>query len=288
MDLIIETDLGHDPDDFFAINYLIYAGVRVRAILVSPGDPDQIAIARLICEIHGLTGNNRIPTGTSKKDRTKLSSGSIHHELLKKYGFPLEAKADGLGEDILVNVVAAFPNCELFVIGPVTSIGNYMEKHPETNFKRATMQGGFLPYSLHEPVSPHEDFIGSESKPTFNLNGDRTAGLRFLTGNISERRMVGKNICHTVLFTKDVFSQFKNNNKIFYEAAQMYLNRHDFKKFHDPTAAVCHLHPEIATWFRGNTVKKADGWTTEPNPEGDFILADINYNKLWEHLGNNT
>lgn len=284
MDLIIETDLGHDPDDFFAINYLIYAGVRIRAILITPGDPDQIAIARLICDVHGL----KIPIGASKKDRTKLSSGSIHHDLLKKYNYSLESKPDDLGEEILVNVVEAYPNCELFVIGPVSSIGKYMEKHPEKHFKRATMQGGFLPYSLHMPAAPHQDFLGHESKPTFNLNGDRPAGLKFLSGNIGERRMVGKNICHTVLFTKDVFSQFKNNNKLLNEAARMYLQKHDFKKFHDPTAAVLHLHPEIGTWFRGNTVKMADGWTTQPNPEGDFILSDINYNKLWEYFGTNS
>ncbi len=46
MNLIIETDIGHDPDDLFAICYLAAAGVNIRAICVSPGDPDQIAIAR--------------------------------------------------------------------------------------------------------------------------------------------------------------------------------------------------------------------------------------------------
>ena len=285
MDLIIETDIGHDPDDFFAINYLIYAGVRVRAILISPGDPDQIAITRLLLEHHGLYGDKRIPIGTSKKDRTKLSSGSIHHDLIKKYKYPLEAKADGLSEDIMVNVVKNYPNCELFVIGPVSGIGKYMLNHPETHFKRATMQGGFLPYSLHMPAMPHEDFLGKEWMPTFNLNGDRNAGLAFLNGNIGERRMVGKNICHTVMFTKDVFSQFKNNNNLFNEAAELYFQRHDFKKFHDPTAAVLHLHPEIGTCYRGKTIKKESGWTSEPSLEGDFILSDINYNKLWEHLG---
>ena len=284
MDLVIETDIGHDPDDFFAINYLIYAGARVRTILISPGDPDQIAIARLICEIHGL----KIPIGTSKKDRTKLSSGSIHHELLKKYNYPLEATADGLGEDILVDIMAKYPDSELFVIGPVSSVGAYMRKYPETHFKRATMQGGFLPYSLYKPISPHEDFMGLQSIDTFNLNGDRPAGLTFLGGNIGERRLVGKNICHTVKFTKDVFSQFKNNNRLFNEAAKMYFEKHDSKKFHDPTAAVLHLHPDIGVWFRGNTVKGQPGWTTEPNPNGDYILADINYNKLWDYLSTNS
>ena len=48
MNLIIETDIGRDPDDLFAIAYLIAAGANVRAVLISPGDPDQIAVARLL------------------------------------------------------------------------------------------------------------------------------------------------------------------------------------------------------------------------------------------------
>lgn len=288
MDLIIETDIGHDPDDFFAISYLIAAGVNIRAILISPGDPDQIAIARFLCEETGL----KIPIGTSKTDRTKLSSGSIHHQLLKEYNYPLEQKADGLGVDIIQDVVAAYPESELFIIGPVSSVGKYMTKHPETHFKRATMQGGFLPYSLYGPKQPHLDFEGKHYMPTFNLNGDRSAGVKFLSGNIGERRMVGKNICHTVLFDRhkvvgaweDTKATTKNAYNLFKRAATMYLERHDSKKFHDPTAAVCHLHPEIGQWVRGNTVKEEIGWTTHLNPEGDYILADIDYDLLWSYL----
>jgi len=288
MDLIVETDIGHDPDDFFAISYLIAAGVNIRAILISPGDPDQIAIARLLCDEVGL----KIPIGTSKSDRTKLSSGSIHHELLKAYNRPLEAKGDGLGADILEDVVRNYPESELFIIGPVSSIGKYMAKHPEVHFKRATMQGGFLPYHLHLPKVQLPDFDNKGWMPTFNLNGDRPAAQTFLAGNIDERRMVGKNICHTVIFNQEAWEKGDNQItvknvpalKLFEMAAYMYLARHESKKFHDPTAAVCMMHPEIGTWFRGNTIKQESGWTTKPNPDGDYVLADINYDHLWEFM----
>jgi inosine-uridine nucleoside N-ribohydrolase len=286
MNLIIETDIGHDPDDLFAISYLIAAGVNVRTILISPGDPDQIAIAKLLCDRVGL----KIPIGTSKENRTKLSSGSIHHDLLKKYKYPLEAKADGLGSDILEDVVKNYPDSELFVIGPVSSIGKYIERHPDFQFSRATMQGGFLPYSLHKPAVINPFFEESDWLPTFNLNGDRPASVRFLEANIKDRRLVGKNICHTVLFTKERYHAAGSCNsdaaKLFAEGANLYFTRHDEKKFHDPTAAVLHLHPEIGTWFRGKTTKMKSGWTTEANPEGDHILADIDYEALWNHLLN--
>lgn len=68
MDLIVETDIGHDPDDFFALCYLVAAGVNVRAVLANPGDPDQLAITRYFCDRVGL----KIPIGVAKDGRTKL------------------------------------------------------------------------------------------------------------------------------------------------------------------------------------------------------------------------
>ena len=62
------------------------------------------------------------------------------------------------------------------------------------------------------------------------------------------------------------------------------FKKHKSKKFHDPTAAVCHLYPEIAQWFRGNTVKVKEGWTTNKNLDGDYILADIDRDQLWSKL----
>lgn len=287
MNLIIETDIGHDPDDFFAISYLAAAGVDIRAILISPGDPDQIAIARFLCKEIGIN----IPIGASKLDRAKLSSGSIHHDFLKKYHYPLEEKADDLGSEIIKSVISEFPDSELFVIGPVSSVGKYINENPAVSFRRATMQGGFLPYSLHMPKSPKQDFIDKHWVPTFNLNGDRPNALNYLNANIGKRQMVGKNICHTVFFDRETFSTWnpkeaknKDAARLFGEAAELYFARHENKKFHDPTAACLHLHPEIGTWYNGKTTKMESGWTTVPDPSGDSILADVDYDLLWDHL----
>ena len=288
MDLVVETDIGHDPDDFFALCYLAAAGVNIRAITISPGDPDQIAIARLFCKEVGLD----IPIGTSKLDRKKLSSGSIHHELLKRYKMPLEAEGDGLGVDLLDGVFNNYPDAELFVIGPVTSVGSYL-KNTGRKIKRATMQGGFLAYNLHDhPVCRLEQFENKTWMPTFNLNGDRPNGEAFLAADIGERRMVGKNVCHTILYTQKRWLEFDRQivvknvpaYNLFDEASMLYFEKHTDKKFHDPTAAVLHLHPEIATWVRGRTVKMDQGWGTVLDPGGDYICADIDYDKLWMHL----
>src|SRR4051812_28319347 len=96
-ELIVETDLGHDPDDFFTLCYLAAAGVQLRAICVVPGDRDQLAVARMLVETLGLD----IPVGASKLDSSKYSSGGMHHTLLDQLGYPKEAGHDGSGDDVI-------------------------------------------------------------------------------------------------------------------------------------------------------------------------------------------
>jgi hypothetical protein len=63
VDLIVDTDCGHDPDDFFTLCYLAAAGVKLRCVTVTPGDRDQLAIVRFFCDQVGLD----IPVGASSK-----------------------------------------------------------------------------------------------------------------------------------------------------------------------------------------------------------------------------
>src|SRR4051812_4553349 len=101
IDLIVETDLGHDPDDFFTLCYLAAVGVRLRAIAVVPGDRDQLAVARLLVKTLGLD----VPVGASKTDSRKCSSGGVHHELLAHFGHPCEADHDGPGDEVIAAAV---------------------------------------------------------------------------------------------------------------------------------------------------------------------------------------
>ncbi len=283
MKLIVETDIGHDPDDLFAICYLVAAGVDLRALLVTPGDPDQVAIARLLLDEIGC---ENVPIGVSHLGREKYSSGSIHHDLLRKFKMGLDGRHDGEGIDIMQSVLGMDRDCELFVIGPVCTIGAYFAKHPTAMFTRATMQGGFLPYKYYRPSITLSKFEDKNEVPTFNLNGDRSGGERFLAADIQDRRMVGKNICHTVEYNAILAAGIRNTThpaaKLFADASAMYFERHDMKKFHDPTAAVLHLHPEIGEWYAGKTTKSKSGWTTVPGD--DMILKEIDRDKLWEHL----
>jgi hypothetical protein len=117
MKLIVETDLGHDPDDFFALCYFIDAGVDLKLITISPGDHDQVAVAKFILKECGLN----VPIGVSKWGRNKKSAGSIHTELLRKYGYPLEVAPDSPGHLLMKSLFD--DDVEFFGCGPLDSMG---------------------------------------------------------------------------------------------------------------------------------------------------------------------
>lgn len=281
MSLIIETDLGHDPDDLFTILWLLAAEVDIGAVVITPGDPDQLAIAQLIKDETGAT----FAIGASKLNRTKFSSGSVHHALLKLYGYALEGNPVPLGLDVIHEARTSRAD-ELLVIGPLSNVGAYLAATSTYPFSRATMQGGFVPYSVYQPLVVLDAFLGKEHMPTFNLNGDRKGAERFLSVPALPRRMVGKNVCHTIVFEPQHqmarFAAAPNRAaELFIEAAAL-LGKP--KRFHDPVAAVCHLHPEVGVWIEGKTVKRQDGWTTVAGPSDDRILVDLDRDAFWGYV----
>jgi len=280
MPLIIETDLGHDPDDLFTILWLLAAEIDIGAVVITPGDPDQLAIAHFIRDETGAS----FGIGASKLSQTKLSSGSVHHALLKRYGRALGPDDDVLlGIDVIHEARISRAD-ELLVIGPLGNVGPYLASSCAYPLARATMQGGFVPYSLYKPTVTLEAFSGKEWMPTFNLNGDRKGAEHFLAASFP-RQMVGKNVCHTVVFDPTQrIAQFapppNRAAELFLEAATL-LGRP--KKFHDPVAAVCHLRPEVGVWIDGKTVKRQDGWTTV-SALGDRVLVDLDRDAFWNTI----
>src|SRR5690606_38022432 len=125
---------------------------------------------------------------------------------------------------------------------------------------------------------------------TFNMNGavEETKTL-VTTDKIKKRSFVGKNVCHTVEFTKERLERFSPTkcraSELFLEAANMYFNKHNSKKFHDPVAAVCHLHPEIGGWVKGKPYRESGKWGTQLDNQGCNVLACLDEERFWEIIG---
>jgi inosine-uridine nucleoside N-ribohydrolase len=291
MELIVETDIGRDPDDFFTLCYLISAGVQIRAITVSPGDLDQVAVVKFLLKEVGLT----IPVGVGRLNRIKSSVGGVHTELLRKYKFPSVFHDDGFGPIVIRETFNRYRNAELLCIGPLLSVGEYLSPHSSQKIffvKRATMQGGFIGYDIHGVKVPELDkFKGLTTCLTFNLGGDNEGAMTYISSKmIRERNWIGKNICHTIEYDENVHNfilSIKPHDRageLLREGMGMYLAKHKSKKFHDPTAAVCMLHPEIATWTKGKMYYDRGKWGATLNENGDNIAIDVDRSQLWNFI----
>ena len=288
MNLLIETDLGHDPDDFFAICYLAsIENINIKGIVITPGDPHQIAIAEFLIKELSLPAI----IGVTDLNRSKNEIRGVHKLILKKYKYPLESCANLYGYQVYQKLLNEDPNLQILTIGPVKNFNEFYKKNKDITFSKITIQGGFVPYTIYKPKIQLDKFENKKYIQTFNLNGCIEGATNILKCNAIEKRIVSKNICHTVVYNEDVHQQIMNvkpknrAGELLREGMSIYLNRHPKgKKFHDPTAAVCHLHPEIATWIKGKLIKDKTGWGTVLNEKGYDLIADINYSKLWEHI----
>lgn len=301
-DIIIETDVGHDPDDVFAILYLHSAGVNIRAITVHKGAPHQLALIRFMCKELGLD----IPVGATSLDvpQPKKYSGGFegrpiqeyvgfHYKLLEHYGYPYEAKSDMEGYKVIADTLQEYPDAEIFVIGAPKNLSTYLKCPKAKTIQRVTFQGGFIGYHVHNmPCKRLSKFEGKTTFPSFNPNGDvKGTQLIVETPLIKNLRFVSKNVCHTVVYNKDIHELMeealpKNRaDEIFLKGMDIYLDRHSEKKFHDPVAAVCMLHPEIAQWVRGTLYRENGGWGTRLDPTSNSeTIVSLDENEFWDKI----
>lgn len=288
MKLLIETDLGGDADDFFAILYLISAGVDIKGIVLSPGYKDQVAIARFICHETGIS----VPIGSARRESPKTAERGFHHKIMDKCGYPHKIEdADLSGEELIFNVMRDNPDCEFFGCGPLMSMGKFLLNYQVSTLPvRATMQGGFLSYQYHKPKQFVERFDGIETCPSFNMNGNKDGVLRFIEANIPDRRFVGKNVCHSLVYNNEVHQKVLSTttmnkaHELFKRSMTMFLATHGDKKFHDPFAAACHLHPEIAMWVTGKPYCIKGNWGVDVGVENSKSAADVDREAFWRHI----
>lgn len=285
--LVVETDLGRDLDDFVAICYLLECGVKLSALLLSPGDPDQVALARYLAS--ECQADFSIGVGSPKPGRR--STTPRHLDFLRQAGYPLRSEPDGHGSDLLARCLREGP-CDLFICGPVDSTGQMLRQWPEgLRGSRVVIQGGYVgedslpPSALRAP-----DLAGRVCAPSFNLDGNREGTRRLLGAPVLSLAFIPKNIGHTTAFDADLNRQLQAHlprtraGQLLREMAGNGLVRHTAKFLHDPVAAVLARHPGLATWRMGKMVRRASGWTFQSRDPVAWSALDLDRSAVWQHL----
>jgi len=264
MDVIWDTDLGRDPDDFLAGCFLLSrSDIRLRAITISPGDRDQVALARMLLR---ETGHSEAPVGAVQgRVPGKSSVGGCHARLMEHYRSPHLDDADGPGWEILARVFRAFPGAVLLTTGPLNNVGEVLRQTDITISKTVSMAGYWA--GLGQPIA----------LPEFNFNGCPWAAKELVeTRRVQKRMLVGKNVTHQVVYDDELHERLRvageQNRPLGLAHELMALRSERAKKLHDPLAAVALVRADVCTWQEVAPVKRNGCWGGDETP-GSGIWA---------------
>ena len=296
---VFDMETG-DPDDFFTLALLGgHPAVDLRAVTVTPGTPHQVGIVRYGLLRLGLD----IPVGAFNLDHMKargtpderyVSCVSSWH--YKTFGDIKPSRDAEPGWKILDTTLG--PDTTLVTGGPLKNLGSLLtdmslriyDRPP--NLGRIVVQGGFAGEGVVPPDKQLDKFKGLTTCPTYNLNGDPGSALSLLESRyFHERRFVGKNVCHGVIY--DQAMQDRVMNAVHYlpngrhrdslllivRGMAAYLHKNPGgKKFHDPLAACCAIKPDIGEWAEVEVFREKGQWGSRLSP-GSGIWALIDYDR---------
>jgi inosine-uridine nucleoside N-ribohydrolase len=270
MNVIIETDIGRDADDLFALLYFIASGVTIDAIIVSPGDHDQVAVVRALLDHFDI----KCPIITPAARVSKEVISNFHKWAIEHLGGKQIVMPDG-HEELIPKGKA-----DLFVCGPA-KLAHLVDA------KSITFQGGFVPYSMYKPTKTLDKFDGKEYCATYNLGGTKPAVATALLEMDVPHRWVGKNVCHTVVYTPEIHKQYSHiaesskAGRLHNLFISKYMEKAGAKAFHDPLAAMLMLNKEHGLWMQLKPHRERGEWSAKSTDEQHWSLVDLMY-EPWE------
>lgn len=246
--VILDTDIGTDVDDAFALAFLLGSPeLTLDGVTVVYGDVD--VRARLALRLLQASGHRHLPVALGRRQplRPGLRAWWAGHEseVWDTSGVDLsQISSSGAEAFILEQIEKRRTDLALVAIGPLSNIGALARDCPRAfqSLDNLSMMGG--------------NFMGVHGRsilPEHNFKSDPEAADIVLQSG-APARMVGINITKQTSLSR---SHVKALRDIPTEAAQLlatagehYLNLcdRDSTPMHDSTAVAALTHPEIFTW----------------------------------------
>jgi pyrimidine-specific ribonucleoside hydrolase len=277
IDLVWDMET-QDPDDFLTLLLLLgHPAVRLKAVTVTPGSPQQVGLVR-----RALAWFDRdLPVGAYDLDHPKPCISPWHYAA---YGLAPPSRDAEPGPEVLLR--RCDETTTLLTGAPLKNLGAALrlaEQEGRTfRLGRWVAQGGFAGAGVVPPERQLEQFRGKATCPTYNLNGDPKAALAALAApGIAVRRLVSKNVCHGVRYDRQMHSRFealKGRSRslgLIWQGMDVYLSKEpEGKKFHDPLAACCAIDEAVGTWAEVELYREKGEWGARPSPgSGTWIIT---------------
>jgi pyrimidine-specific ribonucleoside hydrolase len=272
-----------DPDDFLTLLLLLgHPCVRLQAVTVTPGTPEQIGLVRYALNQFGRD----IPVGAYNIEHGKKCVSGWHYYAYGQIPPSLEAED---GPELLLRLCDE--QTTLITGGPLHNLGRCLRLAQERNVHafrlgRLVAQGGFAGEGIVPEEKQLGKFKGRRTCPTFNLNGAPHAATAVLASfSIRKRVFVSKNVCHRVLYDQSLHASFQEtkdaclSHALIWQGMDHYLRRHPGGKLlHDPLAACCAIDERIGTWAEVELYSQQGEWGARLSPDSHtWIITDYDH-----------
>ena len=264
-----------DPDDFMTLLWLAdHPDVELLGVLVTPGSKDQCQLVRwgldrcgrMSTPIGALHG----PSWWATNDGQKARVSGFHY---KAYGNGVLQHPIGdvaIGPALLAELLGG-PDVTVLVGSPPKNTGRTFNDFPAVKVARWVQQGGFAGDTL--VAAPLEKFKGRVTCPSFNPGGAWKETLALLASpRIDQRLFVSKNVCHGVVWTRELQSELKRRltgkcassrvgMAMMIDALDRYLeDMGTGKAMHDMVAAACALDESVCDFTKVEIYREKGEW----------------------------
>lgn len=267
-----------DPDDVFTLCMLSHhPKVELRSVTVTPGSRQQIGLVKHILKLL----DKNIPVGSKNVNHPKECVSAFHYKWLGNID---PAEPDGNGPDILWNAHYGYPELKIVCGASLGNLSNYSNRY--VLIPEVVIQGGFAGDSIVPEEYRLNKFVGKETCPTFNLNGDIEAAKNVIASEkILKRIFVSKNVCHGIIYDNDMHERIKphrHNNaglELLVKGMDFYLkNKSSGKAFHDPLAACVAISPDCCEFKEVELYRSKGEWGSKLQ-EGTNTFISIKCNR---------
>jgi inosine-uridine nucleoside N-ribohydrolase len=279
--IIWDMEIGNDPDDLFTLLLLLdHPEVDLRAVLVTPGTPDQVGLVRHFLHVFGRD----LPVGEYNIEAEKGGVSEWYSEVYGRVSSSTDAEP---AVDVLLRL--SDDQTTLVTGGPLRTLGTAIrqsETGEALRIGRWVCQGGFAGEGVVPPDKQLPQFRGLVTNLSFNLNAHPKSSLAAITyPGITLKRFVAKNVCHGVIYDaalQEHVAGLRHRSQsldLIWRGMDVFLQQFpDGKKFHDPLAACCAIDESIGEWAEVEIYREKGEWGARLAPGSNTVII-VDYDR---------
>jgi len=292
--IVIDCDPGHD-DAIAILLALASSELELRAISTVAGNQTLDKTTRNALKVLELVGRTDIPvcSGAAAPLQRELRTAPHVHGESGLDGPELPEPTTPTVEQDVADFLAEHlrPDVVLVPVGPLTNVGQLLEKHPDVRPQRIVWMGGAIAEGNITPAAEFNCFVDPEA-----------AAQVFASG--IDITMIGLDVTHKALFEREHAERLRGKSKagtFVAELADFFLRFHkerygmEGSPIHDAMAVAqvldpslvetLHTNVEIETqsqWCDGRTV--VDRWHATERPANAHVGIDADADRFLELL----